>query len=84
MFARAVRLFDNPIPEANEALVTNPLNLLQRQGVDHLPQRPSILLGPLPQMAQSSDIVVFYPFVYDGARAIAGASNEQRRRNLGR
>src|SRR3979409_2393965 len=32
MFARAVRLFDNPIPEANEALVTNPLNLLQRQG----------------------------------------------------
>ena len=47
MFARAVRLFDNPIPEANEALVTNPLNLLQLQGVDQLPQRPSILLGPL-------------------------------------
>jgi hypothetical protein len=48
MSVRAFRhwLLGNATPEAEEALVADRL-LLQWQGVDHLPQRPSILLGPL-------------------------------------
>jgi hypothetical protein len=58
--------------EADQALVAD-LLFAHRQPVDHLPQRPAILLGHLPQMTQSSGVVIFYPFVYDGPKAIAGS-----------
>ena len=48
MFARTVRLrlLDNPMPKAAQAFVADRL-FIQRHGVGHLSQRPSILLGPL-------------------------------------
>jgi hypothetical protein len=54
MFAPAVGLFDDPTPKAAHAFVADRL-FMQRQGVDHLPQRPSILLGPF----AANDAVVF-------------------------
>ncbi len=44
-----------PAPEAFEALLANPLNLLQRQGVDHLSKRLAVFLGPL----AADDAIVF-------------------------
>jgi hypothetical protein len=54
MFAPAVGLFDDPTPKVAQAFVADRL-FMQRQGVDHLPQRPSILLGPF----AANDAVVF-------------------------
>jgi hypothetical protein len=54
MFAPAVGLFDDPTPKAAQAFVADRL-FMQRQGVDHLPQRASILLGPF----AANDAVVF-------------------------
>jgi hypothetical protein len=52
------RLFGNPIPEASEALVANPFNLLQRQCVDRSQSAQRSRSGHLPQMAQSSDSIL--------------------------
>jgi hypothetical protein len=47
VFARAIRLRSRePIQKCEHAFVAD-LLFAQRQGVDHLPQRPAVFLGPL-------------------------------------